>query len=148
MMPINKKISFLFIISILLLLSCSKDKDEPIEIPTIRIYELSSNHLLEGDVLTITGENFINDHFPTKINIDNVLYDITPISNTKIELTLTSDYGFGSKNISINISDKNSNTKKFFIMPKDWYKISNDRTRKIFIFDDTKEIYSLIIINI
>lgn len=137
------KLSLVTFISLFIFSSCSDDQEEPIEIKQIEITELSSNFLFKGEVLTITGNNFINEHYSTKIRINDDIYDITPTSNTRIDLELIDDYGIEKKDIRILISDRESNEKYFFIMTKDWYKVSEATTRKIFLHEGINEFIAL-----
>jgi len=137
------KLSLVPFILLFVFSSCSDDQDEPIEIKQIQINELSSKFLFKGEVLAINGQNFINEHYPTKIKINEDIYDITPTSNTRIDLELIDDYGIETKDIRIIISDKQSNIKSFFIMQRDWYKITETPTRKIFLHEGYTEFTAL-----
>ena len=68
----NKSI-FFYLIFIAIFFSCKK-YTEPEIISDISITELSSNFLFQGDILTITGNNFINNNYQTKILIDDIPY--------------------------------------------------------------------------
>ena len=138
----SKKLILILFILTTIIFSCNDDTEqEPDIIPEISILELSSDFLFQGDILTITGENFINENHSTKIIVEDISYDIDPISNTKIEFNITDIIGFGKKNFKINISDQNSEQKSFFVMKKDWYNIREGRNiKKAFLHTNSSKI--------
>ena len=132
----------------LLCLSCTNDdsknpqEQDPIEqIARPIISSLSKDLVIEGESLTIEGENFINDDFDTQVMINNMTFDVKPISNTKITIDITDSMGIENSSIRVKVSEKLSEAKYFFIVPKGWYKIETDLDiRKAFVFDDSNTI--------
>ncbi|MDB4180654.1 hypothetical protein N9611_00195 [Flavobacteriaceae bacterium] len=146
------KIKFLFITISLFIYSCSNDETTTPEIPESieeisqpEISTLSTDFIIEGETLTIEGNNFINNSFDTKLIINNETYDITPVSNSQIIIDISNSMGIENSSIFVKISDKVSELKNFFIVPKGWYQIETDlEILKAFIFDNTNTINSFI----
>ncbi|MDB9954186.1 IPT/TIG domain-containing protein [Flavobacteriaceae bacterium] len=146
------KIKFLLITVSLFIYSCSSDEKtitenpKPIEeILQPEISTLSTDFIIEGETLTIEGNNFINNSFDTKLVINNETYDVTPVSNSKINVEITNSMGIENSSIFVKISDKASELKNFFIVPKGWHQIETDlEILKAFIFDDTNTINTFI----
>ena len=146
------KIKLLFITISLFIYSCSSNETTTTEVPDIidevlqpEISTLSKNFLIEGETLTIEGNNFINNNFDTKLIINSETYDVTPVSNSKIIIDITNSMGIENSSISVKVSDKASELKNFFIVPKGWYQIETDlEILKAFMFDDTNTINAFI----
>ena len=146
------KVKFLFITISLFIYSCSSDETTVSEVPDSteqvaqpEITSLSKEFLIEGEALTIEGSNFISNNFETKLIINNEIYDITPISNTQINVDISNSMGIENSSIAVKVSDKTSESKSFFIVPKGWYKIETDvEIIKSFLFDDSNSITALI----
>lgn len=146
------KIKFLFIPIILFVISCSNDESTTIELsdpieeiakPEISV--LSTDFILEGETLTIEGSNFINTDFNTSVIINDTQYEITPISNNLITINISNTMGIENSTLAVQVSDKKSEFKDFFIVPKGWYKIDTGlEILKAFIFDDSNTITSLV----
>ncbi|MVO10128.1 hypothetical protein GOQ30_13230 [Flavobacterium sp. TP390] len=138
--------------------SCSKDEaetttenPEPV-ILVPQITTINKDFFLEGEELIINGTNFISENQQTKLSFKNsvnnqeVLKDITPISNTEIRFTVTNDISIERNSVKIKIQNKESNLKDVFILPKGWYKIntydnSTANILKSFVFTDTEEVF-------
>lgn len=146
------KIRFLFITISLFIFSCSSNETTTPEatntieeVSQPEISTLSKDFIIEGETLTINGNNFINNNFDTKLIINNKTYDITPVSNSQIIIEISNSMGIENSSISVKISDKTSEPKNFFIVPKGWYRIETGlEILKAFIFDDTNTINTFI----
>lgn len=146
------KIKFLFITISLFIFSCNSDEttspeisDSIEQVSQPEISSLSKEFLIEGDTLTIEGRNFVDNNFETKLIINNEIYDVTPISNTQINIAISNSMGFENNSVVVKISDKISESKDFFTVPKGWYKIETDaEIIKAFLFDDSNSITTLV----
>ena len=146
------KIKFLFITISLFIFSCNSDETTSLEISDSieqvsqpEISSLSKEFLIEGDTLTIEGRNFVDNNFETRLIINNEIYDVTPISNTQINIAISNSIGFENNSVVVKISDKISESKDFFTVPKGWYKIETDaEIIKAFLFDDSNSITTLV----
>jgi hypothetical protein len=147
----------LLLITILLVtglfVSCSSDEsDNKSETPVsqeplpIKVTATSSEILIKGETLEITGTNFVNKNHPTKVFINDI--EVTPkeLTNSKI---LLSDLGIkaGTNTVKIQIQKINSTPVSFFLMEKGWNKLNALKDADInnsSIFDDSKTIFSFV----
>lgn len=90
----------------------------------ITITTVSSEFLIAGENLEITGTNFINKDYPTKIFINDI--EVTPkeITNSKILLSYSEVIKTGANTLKIQIQKVNSTPLNFFIIAKGWNKLS------------------------
>lgn len=129
----------LLLLSLLLIgglfVSCSSDNSgentpttPPVVIdPTpapITITSVSSEFLIIGENLEITGTNFINKDNPTKIFINDI--EVTPkeITSSKILISYSDVIKTGANNLKIQIQKVSSAPLNFFVIAKGWNKLS------------------------
>lgn len=139
-----------------ILISCSKDDsntDPSTTIPAkqqplpINVKSISSEMLYTGEILSITGTNFTNKDFPTKIFINNIEVSPKSISDTEIQLVITDDIKKESNSLTIQIDNIMSKTVRFFVMGKGWNKLTTFESIDIItssIFDNSKTIFSFV----
>lgn len=153
-----KKINlvFLAIISILLIECSSNDSSPstptPVPIPepsAINISAVSSELVFPNEIIEISGTNFTNKNYPTKVFVNNV--EITPkeITDTKLQLNITDALTAGSNEIYIKINNTKSTIGRFYVMKKGWNKINtfvgtNYDLHETFAFDNSKTIMTQI----
>jgi len=119
------KILFLSLI-ISLFFTCKKKDKTPIPAEPIKdivINSVSSRILEQGDTLTITGENFIDQRFETKVYIG--YNQVTPIllTNNLIKIPITEDnYGCLTE-VVVRIKYKEGNSERLYIVTKHWMKL-------------------------
>ena len=110
--------------------SCSSDNSGDTPPPVvaqplpITISAASSEFLIPGENLEITGTNFVNKDYPTKIFINNTAITPKEISNTKIILTVPTDLTTGTNTLKLQINSLNSSPISFFTMAKGWNKLT------------------------
>lgn len=129
----------LLLLSLLLIggvfVSCSSDNsgdDAPvlppppvvIEPSPIKITSVSSEFLIAGENLEITGSNFTNKDYPTKIFINDI--EVTPkeITAGKILLSYSDVIKTGVNTLKIQIQKINSTPLNFFVIAKGWNKLT------------------------
>jgi hypothetical protein len=137
-----------------LFFSCSSEEspgDKP-ETPTasepspITITTLSSELLITGENLEITGNNFVNKDYPTKIFINETEATPKEITNTRILLS-SLDVKAGVNIVRIQIQDVNSSPLNLFVLAKGWNKLTTLGDVDIAnssVFDDSKTIFSFV----
>lgn len=134
---------------LLIIFSCKEDVPEPSPYDVVQpqISQLSPDFLFTGDTLTITGSNFIDSNFDTKVFIDDVEYNVNSISNNEIQIEITTPMGLEQKQIKLKIGEITSLDKEFFIMPKQtWHPVISEGISKYYkvkIFPDTDIVYYL-----
>jgi len=153
-MNLNLCLRLSSIILLSFLISCSSkstdDGDAPvvITIPNPVINSISSDFLLTGEVLIINGQNFIASDHQTQLLLNGSVINITPNSNSVIELSITENLGIEEFEVSVKVENKTSNSKDFFVIPKGWYKINTPQTDldvvKAFSFNDTRNLVYLV----
>jgi hypothetical protein len=137
-----------------LFISCSSDEtgEDKTETPVIvspspiTITGTSSEFLITGENLEITGTNFINKDFPTKIFLNGVEVSPKEITNTKITLS-SPNATPGINTLKVQIQNVESNSVNFFAMSKGWNVLNVLGTIDITsssVFDNSKTIFSLV----
>ncbi|OUL64089.1 hypothetical protein [Flavobacterium sp. AJR] len=146
----------LLLLSILLtgglFVSCSSDESgdntpETSHPSPITITKVPSEFLITGENLEITGTNFINKDFPTKVFINDI--EITPkeITNSKILISNSDAFKTGANILKIQVQKVSSTPINFFVIAKGWNKLNtlgNVNINNSSIFDDSKTIFSFI----
>lgn len=145
-----KKLQLLsiFLITLITTISCSSedsDNDNPVPevlIETPVIDSISHNSILQGNKLSIFGSNFIDKNNETLLVINGNSKIIQPISNTKIDIDINEEIGIEKNSLQIQIKDKKSNTKEFFVIPTGWYKSNFDNLDiiKAFVYDSSNTV--------
>ncbi|MRX66345.1 hypothetical protein SAMN06265349_102237 [Flavobacterium resistens] len=148
----------LLLITILLVgglfVSCSSDEsgEKKTETPVIitpspiTITSTSTEFLFAGEDLELTGSNFVNKDYPTKIFINEV--EVTPkeITNTKIVLA-GPNVKSGVNILKIQIQNISSSPLNFNAIAKGWNKINALGTLNIYrstVLENSKTIFSLL----
>jgi hypothetical protein len=149
----------LFLLTILLIgglfASCSGNEsgDEATQTPVIpkpsaiTISTISNEFVIAGDVLEITGTNFTNKNYPTKILINGKEVAHKELSDTKIQLLITDNFSDGVNTIILQIEKISSNYVQFYFMPKGWNKLNFFGDKDVLTscaFDESKTIFSFI----
>jgi hypothetical protein len=122
----------------------------PIPEPSaINISAVSSELVFPNEILEISGTNFTNKNYPTKVFVNNV--EITPkeITDTKLQLNITDALTAGSNEIYIKINNTKSTIGRFYVMKKGWNKINtfvgtNYDLHETFAFNNSKTIMTQI----
>lgn len=152
----------LLLLSLLLLgglfVSCSSDnsgEDAPVLPPPpivteptpITITSVSSEFLITGENLEITGTNFTNKDYPTKIFINDI--EVTPkeITSSKILLYYSDLIKTGANTLKIQIQKINSTPLNFFVIAKGWNKLTalgDVDINTSSVFDNSNTLFSYI----
>lgn len=147
------KFPHLILVSLLVLFLTGCGKDDPVA-PTTpkdkdpiaiapRITNLSQDYLIEGDQLTISGTNFNQADFETKIFVNGS--ELAPTSLTKEEITVIIDTEEGGpSNVVIEVDGRKSEAAFLYILNKGWNKLVLDRERefkKAMVLDNDDDIY-------
>jgi hypothetical protein len=152
----------LLLLSLLLIgglfVSCSSDnsgEEAPVLPPVviepspspITITTVSSEFLIVGENLEITGTNFTNKDYPTKIFINDI--EVTPkeITSSKILLSYSDVIKSGANTLKIQIQKVNSTPLNFFVIAKGWNKLTvlgDVDINTSSVFDNSNTLFSYI----
>ncbi|MEP1781789.1 hypothetical protein [Reichenbachiella sp.] len=133
--------------------SCDDEKEEmetvepTVVIPKIKFDNLSERFFFIGDVLAISGENFLHENYETELYVNGQLINISPDSNQLIEIPITDEMASGNNTFHVKIDNVQSDKMSFFLMSSGWQKInafeSNDIV-KSYVFESSNKIFSLV----
>ncbi|WP_264531906.1 hypothetical protein [Flavobacterium sp. N502540] len=122
-------VTFLLISS--LFIACSSDEsksDNPkpvVTVPSaITVTNLSSEFIVKGESLEITGTNFTNKDYPTKIFINETEVTAKELTDTKFLLSDLKGIKAGTNSLTIQIDKIKSSPISFFVIEKGWNKLT------------------------
>lgn len=155
----NKNMRKITHLSLLLLItyftSCSSDESykQSSEKPSIatpsdiKITSISSEFLYTGETLEITGSNFVNKDYPTKVYLSNIEISPKLLTNTTLQIDLPESLKTGGTELRIQIDKVVSPAVSFYIMAKGWNKIKTINERDIInssVFEDSKTLFTFV----
>ncbi|KFF19376.1 IPT/TIG domain-containing protein [Flavobacterium hydatis] len=113
----------------------------------ITITATSSEVLTIGENLEITGTNFFNKDYPTKIFINGTETTVKEISNTKIVLSIPEGLTTGTNTLRLQIKNVSSKPISFYSITKGWTKLTtlgNLDIQSSSVLDNSKTIFSFV----
>ncbi|GAA3724654.1 hypothetical protein GCM10022422_02190 [Flavobacterium ginsengisoli] len=113
----------------------------------IAISSTSSEILTIGENFEITGANFLNKDYPTKIFINGTEVTAKEISNTKIVLSIPDGLITGTNTLRVQIKNVNSSVVNFYSITKGWTKLTtlgNLDIQSSSVLDNSKTIFSFV----
>lgn len=134
-----------------LFISCSSDNSgenaPAIEPSPITITTVSSEFIIVGENLEITGTNFTNKDYPTKVFINDI--EVTPkeMTSSKILLSYSDVIKTGPNTLKIQIQKVNSAPLNFFVIAKGWNKLTalgDVDINTSSVFDNSNTLFSYI----
>lgn len=131
--------------------SCSSndsgDDTTIVEPLPMTILATSSEILTIGENFEITGANFFNKDYPTKIFINGTEVPAKEISNTKIILSIPDGLTTGTNTLRLQIKNTSSKLLSFYSITKGWTKLTtlgNLDIKSSSVLDNSKTIFSFV----